>query len=141
MALSRSTGLGFLEKMLGPLPGSGVAPSRWIGDPVRDHLTLLLNSRQGSVPNLPDYGLPDMSSFMSEYPNSLSELRGVLERLLRKYEPRLHNPSVRLVESDATEFKVSFLILGEVETGGDERIRVKYRTTISGTGHAALGED
>lgn len=135
--------MGFLEKMLGPVPGAGgrSAAPRWVGDPVRDHLALLLNSRQGSVANLPDYGLPDMSSFFSEYPTSLSDLRGLIEKLLRKYEPRLLDPVVRLVESDATEFRASFLILGDIETAPDERSRVQYRTTISGSGHASLGDE
>jgi type VI secretion system protein len=86
---------------------------RWVGDPVRSHLALLLNTRRGAVQVLPDYGLPDVSSFFSGYPASLAELRGVVERLVKKYEPLL-NARVRLIESD-TEFRAPFLITGEIE--------------------------
>jgi type VI secretion system protein len=130
---------GFLEKMLGPLPGQPHSPVRWVGDPVRTHLALLLNTRQGSVPNLPDYGLPDVSSFYSDYPSSLGELRALVERLIKKYEPRLLNARVRLIDKDVKEFRASFLITGDVEEE-EEMTRVQYRTTISSSGFAAVGQ-
>jgi type VI secretion system protein len=136
----RSAEDGFLERMLGPLPGRPASPMRWVGDPVRTHLALLLNTRQGAIQNLPDYGLPDVSAFYSDYPASLGELRSFLERLVKKYEPRLLNPRVRLTGSDAKEFRASFLITGEIEEN-EERTRVQYRTTISSSGHAAVGAD
>jgi type VI secretion system protein len=136
----RSTDDGFLERMLGPLPGRPASPMRWVGDPVRTHLALLLNTRQGALQNLPDYGLPDVSSFYSDYPASLGELRSFLEKLVKKYEPRLLNARVRLVGSDAKEFRAAFLITGEIEEN-EERTRVQYRTTISSSGHAAVGTD
>jgi type VI secretion system protein len=136
----RSTDDGFLERMLGPLPGRPASPVRWVGDPVRTHLALLLNTRQGALQNLPDYGLPDVSSFYSDYPASLGELRSFLEKLVKKYEPRLLNARVRLIGSDAKEFRASFLITGEIEEN-EERTRVQYRTTISSSGHAAVGAD
>jgi type VI secretion system protein len=134
----RSSDEGFLEKMLGPLPGRPSSPVRWVGDPVRTHLALLLNTRQGAVQNLPDYGLPDVSSYYSGYPASLGTLRGLIQKLIEKYEPRLLNPRVRFIGSDDKEFRASFLIAGEIEQG-EETTRVQYRTTISGTGHAAVG--
>ncbi|HEX4963766.1 MAG TPA: type VI secretion system baseplate subunit TssE [Thermoanaerobaculia bacterium] len=137
----RSTEDGFLERMLAPLPGRPASPIRWVGDPVRTHLALLLNTRQGALQNLPDYGLPDVSSFYSDYPASLGELRALIERLVRKYEPRLLSPRVRLVGSDAREFRVSFLITGEIEVDEEKMTRVQYRTTISSSGHAAVGAD
>lgn len=134
----RSSEAGFLEKMLGPLPGRPASPVRWVGDPVRTHLALLLNTRQGALPNLPDYGLPDVSSYYSGYPASLSSLRGLIQKLIEKYEPRLLSPRVRLLGSDNREFKASFLITGEIQEDG-EATQVQYRTTISSTGHAAVG--
>jgi type VI secretion system protein len=136
----RSSDEGFLEKMLGPLPGRQPSPVRWVGDPVRTHLALLLNTRQGAVPNLPDYGLPDVSSYYSGYPASLGALRSLIQKLIEKYEPRLLQPRVRYLGSDDKEFRASFLIEGEIEQG-EETTRVQYRTTISGTGHAAVGSD
>ena len=135
----RSESDGFLEKMLGPLPGEVQRHNpRWVGDPVRNHLALLLNTRMGSVPDLPDYGLPDVSTFYTDYPGSLAELRGLVLRVVEKYEPRLSNVRVKLLESDATEFRASFLISGEMDQEG-ETVAVQYRTTISNNGQVALG--
>jgi type VI secretion system protein len=131
---------GFLERMLGSMPGRPAPAIRWVGDPVRAHLALLLNSRQGALQNLPDYGLPDVSAFYSDYPSSMGQLRSLIERLIKKYEPRLLNPRVRLLGTDPKEFRASFLITGEIEE--DEQITpVQYRTTITGSGHATVGSD
>lgn len=132
---------GFLEKMLGPVPPrSGVGGTvRWVGDPIRTHLALMLNTRRGSVLDLPGYGLPDVSSYYTDYPASLRDLAQVVEELIRTYEPRLLNVRVRLAESASNEFRVSFLITGEVEEE-DGVARVQYRTTISSSGQAELGE-
>ncbi len=130
--------MGLFEKLLGPVPGSGDNYTvRWVGDPIRQHITLLLNTRRGSVRHLPDYGLPDVSSYYSDYPSSLSYLRSEIVDLITKYEPRLGNVSVRLVDSDHQEFKVSLLIAGEIEEP-EGLVRVSYRTTIASNGHADM---
>jgi type VI secretion system protein len=100
----------------------------------------LLNTRRGSVPNLDDYGMPDVSSFYSDYPASLTELRAEVERLIMKYEPRLQSAKVRLIESEHREFRVALLITGEIEEAG-EPARVQYRTTFSSNGHAELARE
>lgn len=137
----RSAEEGFLERMMGSLPGRAAAGGRYVGEPVRTHLTLLLNTRQGAVPNLPDYGLPDVSSFYSDYPNSIGELRAHLERLIRKYEPRLRNARVRRLSADDRDFRVAFLISGEIDEDDGRAARVQYRTTISANGRAALAPE
>ena len=132
---------GFLEKLVGPLPGRPRQDCRWVGDAVRIHLVEMLNTRRGSVAHLPDFGVPDMSSFYSDYPASTAELRRVLQELVETYEPRLLHPEVRLLETGKSEFRVSFLITGELEEEDGDTTWVKYRTTISGNGQAALGAD
>jgi len=132
---------GFLEKMLGSLPGDQPKTEiPWVGDPIRNHLGLLLNARQGSIEHLPDYGMPDMASFYADYPASLAGLRTAVEELIQKYEPRLQNAQVRLIEADSGEFRVSLTITGEIEEaeGGS---RVTYRTTIHRDGRTELDEN
>lgn len=131
-------GDGFLEKIVGPLPGEATKLNlRWVGDPIRDHLTLLLNARRGSVEHLPDYGMPDMASFYADYPASLTGLRQAVEELIKVYEPRLQNPRVRLVEAETGDFRVSLVISGEIEEP-DGQSRVTYRTVFFSDGRAEL---
>ena len=133
-------GAGFLEKMLAPLAGEDTPSTlRWVGDPIRNHLTLLLNAHKGSVEHLPDYGMPDMASFYADYPASLTGLRKAVEELVQTYEPRLLNPQVRLVEADKGEFRISLIISGEIEES-EGGTRVTYRTTFFSDGRAELDD-
>jgi len=140
MARRPDPGAGFLERILAPLSGEEKPSSlRWVGDPIRDHLTLLLNAHQGAVEHLPDYGMPDMASFYADYPASLTGLRKAVEKLIQTYEPRLLNPKVQLIEADTGEFRVSLIISGEIEES-DGGSRVTYRTTIFNDGRTELSQ-
>ena len=108
-------------------------PDRWVGDPILIHLNLLLNTRVGSVPHLPDYGVPDMSSFYSDYPASRVRLAALLQALIKRYEPRLKDPYVRPIGYGEDDFRLSFLIKGRVEEG-DDVADVEYRTMVSSNG-------
>jgi type VI secretion system protein len=133
-----SAEMGLLEKLLGPVPGTGAAFSvPWVGDPIRQHLILLLNTRRGSLLHMPDYGMPDVSSYYADYPASLTELRSEILQLIRKYEPRLENVDVKLLETDRKEFKVALLITGEIEEPAGV-VKVSYRTTITSGGRTEL---
>jgi predicted component of type VI protein secretion system len=83
--------------------------------------------------------MPDMASFYADYPSSLTGLRKAVEELIRKYEPRLLNPQVRLMEADSGEFRISLVISGEIEEPDGES-RVTYRTTFFSDGHAELSD-
>jgi type VI secretion system protein len=138
MTRSNDPQVGFLEKMLGPLPGDKLNRGQdWCGDPVRAHLGWLLNARRGMVEHLPDYGLPDMASYYSDYPASLVALRTIVEELIIKYEPRLQNVEVRLLEVGTGEFRISLMISGEIEEA-EGQTRVTYQTTISREGRTEL---
>ena len=133
-----SANRGFLEKMLGDPRDRGQSSPRWLGDAIRIHLGLLLNTRQGTVSHLPDYGVPHMSAFYADYPDSMLQLQQVITRLIRDYEPRLRNPRVQRIDPADDDFRASFLITGEIEEPDGERAWVKYRTTFASDGHADL---
>lgn len=135
---SRRESLGFFEKMLGDPPGSRAGHGRWIGDAIRIHLSLLLNTRRGTLSHLPDYGVPTMSAFYTDYPDSMLQLQQVLEQLIRDYEPRLLEPRVQYIDPNTDEFRASFLIVGVIEEDDGERSRVKYQTTFLSDGRAQL---
>ncbi|MEM7351089.1 MAG: type VI secretion system baseplate subunit TssE [Acidobacteriota bacterium] len=137
--MARPTGnRGFFEKMLSDPHRSGQDSPRWLGDAIRIHLGLLLNTRQGTLTHLPDYGIPHMSAFYADYPDSMLQLQQVITKLIRDYEPRLHNPRVQRVDPSEDEFRASFLITGEIEEQDGERAWVKYRTTFASDGQASL---
>jgi len=76
---------------------------------IREHLMILLNTRRGSVPHLPDYGLLDSVQA------SISNLRREIEETVKKYEPRLTNVRVSLMEHDPkSPFRAGFLLEARV---------------------------
>ena len=107
---------------------------------VMDHLNLLLNTRRGGVPHLPEYGLPDISEIFQSFPESIEMLRRAIQATIQKYEPRLVGVVVRLVETGDVEakiFRVTFQVTGTI-VDEDRRTPVRFNTTVSDTGQARV---
>jgi type VI secretion system protein len=56
---------------------------------VLDNMQRILNSREGTLSHLPDYGLPAMSGILQGLPASAHALMTTMRQTLLKYEPRL----------------------------------------------------
>ena len=65
---------------------------------VLDNLQRILNSRAGSLAHLPDYGLPDMTLILQGMPGTVHELKTTLAKVLLKYEPRIQDINVVILE-------------------------------------------
>src|SRR5215831_11241685 len=69
-------------------------------DSIIEHLRVLLNSRRGSSPAAPDFGIPDFSDLVHAFPGAVQTLqRGIRETILA-FEPRLKQVTVKHVPSD-----------------------------------------
>lgn len=62
---------------------------------IKTHLTRLLNSRQGSLTHMPDYGLPDVAEIYQGLPYSVTDLVTAIKTTIEKYEPRIKNIVVK----------------------------------------------
>lgn len=65
---------------------------------VLDNIQRILNSRAGTLSQLPDYGLPDMTRILQGMPGTAHELIDALARVLLKFEPRLQSLNVTLLQ-------------------------------------------
>lgn len=65
---------------------------------VLDNIQRILNSRAGTLSQLPDYGLPGMTRILQGMPGTAHELIDALARVLLKYEPRLQSLNVTLLQ-------------------------------------------
>ena len=65
---------------------------------VLDNLQRILNSREGALSHLPDYGLPDMSMILQGLPATAQNLMQSMAQMLLRYEPRLAAIEVQLLE-------------------------------------------
>jgi len=82
--------------------GKAEASSRHgdVSDSVIEHLRVLLNTRRGEAPTVPDYGIPDITDLAHTLPAGLTTLTRALRDTILTYEPRLKNVNVRNLASD-----------------------------------------
>jgi type VI secretion system protein len=127
---------GLFEKITGHFADEqavkDVNPSRRRFKSICDYLNRLLNTRQGSLAHLPDYGMPDLANLYRKLPATMNDLRLEITTLIQKYEPRLKHVQVKPLDFQPLNFKVTFEITAVLTTGEP----LKMETSISPTGAA-----
>jgi type VI secretion system protein len=97
-----------------------------------DHLIRLLNTRQGTLSHLPDYGMPDIAEVYRGLPASLDELKNTIVHVVEKYEPRLEKIRIADVSFDPLKSRIAFKINAMIKNRG----HIVITTTIASTGQA-----
>ncbi|MDP5291711.1 type VI secretion system baseplate subunit TssE [Oceanimonas sp. CHS3-5] len=100
---------------------------------ISNHLAKLLGTRAGSVMTLPDYGLPDLNQVHLSLHDAMITVRNHIETVIRRYEPRLHQPRVVPESNPASPLKMRFHISGDVEVDGS-RFPIAFDADLSGGG-------
>ncbi len=90
------------------------------------NLTHLLNTRRGTLPHLPDYGLPDLGTIYRNMPDSLEELRTSIQTTVEAYEPRLRRVRARPQLSESDSMRLMLVLTAELD--GE---RVRFTTAFS----------
>lgn len=96
---------------------SGMTSQQRLQASVAAHLGKMLNTRAGSVQTLPDYGLPDFNDSRRSLHDVLMDSRRAIERFVQRYEPRLSDVTVNILE-DESSLKLKFQIQGVLVDGG-----------------------
>lgn len=96
-------------------------PERQISASICLHLTRLLNSRQGSLSHLPDYGLPDIAEIYRGLPYSINHLITAITKTIEKFEPRFKRVLVTHQPLDAHDSILYLQIQGHIQ--GDKKIQ------------------
>jgi type VI secretion system protein len=102
-------------------------------DSIKEHLVALLNTRSGSLPHLPDYGLPDSTKVSMKDMYSVSDFGKEIEETVKKYEPRLTQVRVKPLEREPgsiADFRLGFLLEARV-VDEDTRFHAFFRTSGS----------
>ncbi len=107
----------------------GRADLQAVVDSIREHLSWLLNTRQGDAPICGDYGLPDISGLVARLgtcPKSERAFCAAIEEAIRKHEPRVARVSVRHLGGNARkDMRMNFLVeLGLVACSEADRRRM-----------------
>jgi type VI secretion system protein len=103
------------------------------------NLERLLNSRHGSAPTCPDYGIPSLEDVMHGGTDALRDLTAEIKRSIETYEPRLRTVRVRLVPRGEDATLLRFDITAELTIGG-RRSRVHFETRVEDSGRMSVRE-
>jgi type VI secretion system protein len=104
---------------------------------IAEHLRRLLNTRQGSVPILPDYGIPDFTDLPGDtFTETAAEMRERIRQVLARYEPRLAEVAVRLEPAGQQPSEVAFRI--EAVLARDRKVPLVLETSLTTEGRARV---
>jgi type VI secretion system protein len=105
------------------------------------HLGRVLNTRRGSVPIDPEFGMRDLGNLdAGDVSLGIAELEAQLQSMIERYEPRLLRPRVRLREEQSDALCLRFDLEASILREGRElpwclatRIDARGRVRIDGT--------
>jgi type VI secretion system protein len=94
------------------------------------HLSLILNTHQGSSKSAPDFGMPDFISIMAKGDlDSLRELSRILTEVIRKYEPRLMGATVSYIPGREAGGMLEFSLQGAFMSKNQKQ-NIFFQTSI-----------
>ncbi len=102
-------------------------------DSVMTHLQRILNTRQGSVQIADDFGLPDFTDLIDNYPESIMDLERSIRRMVQKYEPRLTSIQVNFIPQEDEKLSLDFQITAELRAG-DATLPVRFDSQMESSG-------
>ncbi|MBR6467332.1 MAG: type VI secretion system baseplate subunit TssE [Desulfovibrio sp.] len=105
---------------------------------VLEHLSKLLNTRQGSTIISSDYGVPDMS-VMTATPSAenVARIEEILTTVVERFEPRLTDVKVVFAPSADDPLKMSFSLQGTLAGQGQDAA-VFFQTVLSPSGRISI---
>ncbi len=102
-------------------------------DSVMAHLQRILNTRQGSVQIAEDFGLPDFTDLIDNYPESIRDLERSIRKMILKYEPRLSSVQVNFIPQEDEKLSLDFQITAEL-VSGREKLPVLFESQMESSG-------
>lgn len=105
---------------------------------IQAHLQRILNTRQGSVPIDPQFGVPDFTNLAGSFSvGSTPEVIKDLTRMISSYEPRLLQPKITVAKNENEVLSLSFQLEGFVSIA-DRKIPIRLATRVSSSGKVTL---
>ena len=106
-------------------------------DSVLSHLQRVLNTKTGTVQIADDFGLPDFTDLVYNYPEAVRGLERSIQSMIQKYEPRLNSVRVRFIPQDDVRLSLDFQITAEIH-GEDEKIPVLFESQMDLSGRVKI---
>ena len=105
------------------------------------NLTAILNTRRGSVPIAPDYGLADVTDLGSSFTEeSIADIRASLEHVVMRYEPRLSSVHMEYTPKSDLPLAAVFSLDATIQTKNGAT-PLHFDTILDATGTVRLKSD
>lgn len=106
-------------------------------DSVLSHLQRVLNTKMGNVQIADDFGLPDFTDILFNYPEAVRGLERTIRIMVQKYEPRLRSVNVRFIPQEDERLSLDFQITAKINTDG-EKIPVLFESQMESNGRIKI---
>ena len=98
----------------------------------------ILNTRQGSVPLDPLFGVPDFTNLAGGLSaGSVRDIEVSIRQVITRYEPRLRAPQVALRADAGDPMSLRFDVNGRLEVDGQE-VPLQLSTIVGGNGKVSV---
>jgi type VI secretion system protein len=87
-----------------------------------ENLRLVLQTRQGSVQHLPDFGVPEFMQLYIESRGSIDPIRDAIKDTILKYEPRIERVNVMKSDFDERNMRVSLKIRATIKDNPNREV-------------------
>ncbi len=97
----------------------------------------MLNVRQGSLVSLDDYGIPDFSEFVSQFPDAINKLKLAIRDFLHRFEPRIQSVQITHEPDVDKPLELKFNIVTKVFIDHDVQ-NLSFETVLTSSGQAIV---
>ena len=112
---------GFYELLTGHFADGravdSVPESQHLAQSIADHISRLLNSRQGALQAAPEYGLTDSSLIYANQAAAREQLRAEIAQTVLRHEPRVAAVQVKARPSASEDFLHTYQITCQLKRG------------------------
>ncbi len=122
--------------LLSRLDATGVRATRGLDEheSIVEHLRVLLNARRGNSLTAPDFGIPDFSDLVHNFPGAVQILQRAIRETILAFEPRIKQVTVRHVPSE-DPLTLRYEITGQSANSRGGRGSLRLTTQMSAGGH------
>ncbi len=125
---------GFLQRVIA-LARAEPAPSE--EQLILGHLQALLNTRQGSSKLDPNYGVPDFTALLHDFPAGARSLEQAVKQAITRYEPRLTGVVVRATRVSTNTLTLHMELQARLTRSPSHALKIA--TQVFRSGHIEFG--
>lgn len=104
---------------------------------ILNSLQNMLNVRKGSLVSLENYGIPDFSEFVSQFPDAINKLKLSIRDFLHSYEPRIQSVQITHEPDIDKPLELKFNIVTKVFVDDDIQ-NLSFETVLTSSGQVIV---